>query len=51
MKIEIYDETYAGTVYLCTRVLRGNTVRYGGRCWLVRRTADGQFWTLGHEVF
>ena len=50
MKIDVYEETYAGTIFLGNRVLHpGNQVRYGKAWWFVTQSADGM-WILGRKV-
>jgi hypothetical protein len=45
MKIEIYDETYAGLKRIAIRTMSADKrVRYGGRTWVVVRR--GGFWML-----
>jgi hypothetical protein len=47
MKIEIYDETYAGLKRIAIRTMSADKrVRYGGRTWVVVRR--GGFWMLGY---
>jgi hypothetical protein len=49
MKIEIYDETYAGITLIAVRTMRaGNRVRYGGRTWVAVKR--GGTWFLGYVV-
>ena len=37
MKVDVYEETYRGFTFVARRVLRGSTVKYGGKPWFVEK--------------